>query len=160
MLFSELTQLEPTLAEYFDETALCLPTYLLRRHNISGHRFYYEFMEGGVPVFYPSVTTLTRAAMGKSPEFVKWIASYPTYDMAMEYVKERADYGTFLHIEIARSFKEGWFDFGAHYPELDEDSELMEQVLSLCQVSKAETQTLLPSTTENSKKTYWHFHSL
>lgn len=90
--------LEEMQALYYDADALRVQPRTVYRVGGTSKRVYYTLNEGE-PFFYSSVTTAIARNIPTSPHLIKWIA-----DMGIEeaenYKEERADYGTFLHIEI------------------------------------------------------------
>lgn len=91
---------EEMMAIFFDEDALLEAPQQVYRLNGSKDRYYYTLDEKGDPTFYTSVTTMIKFSMPTSPHLIKWIAE-KGYDEAKIYAEERADYGTFMHKEIA-----------------------------------------------------------
>lgn len=73
------------------------------------YRYYYKFDEKGIPHFLVSATTAIKRTLPTPPYLIKWIAEMG-YDRAMNYVKERAHYGTFLHQEVASYLINGVYD--------------------------------------------------
>lgn len=90
---------EEVCAAYFDADALQEQPEPVYRLDSSGHRYYYTFGEDGEPSFYVSVTTLIRQTMPTSPQLVKWVADMG-YDESLQFMEERAAYGTFMHMQI------------------------------------------------------------
>lgn len=91
---------EKMVATYFDKDALLLqPQTVYRLNGSSGGRYYYIFDEAGEPVFFSSMTTMIKNTLPTSEELIKWIAENG-YEKAGNIRDERADYGTFLHIEL------------------------------------------------------------
>lgn len=87
-------------AMFFDSDAIVETPERIYRLDSSGHRYYYKFDEHGNPEFFVSVTTLIKQTTPTSPHLIKWIADMG-YDESRAYAQERADYGTFMHKEIA-----------------------------------------------------------
>lgn len=89
---------EEMTAIYFNLDALREAPRLVYRLGGTNQRVYYTFDESGEPSFYSSVTDFIKKSMPTSPYLIKWIA-----DMGIEeskaYAQDRADYGTFMHIE-------------------------------------------------------------
>lgn len=85
---------------FFDETALAESPIKVYRLQGTKQRLYYTFENPDEPTFYTSVTTLIKWTMPTSPFLIKWIADMG-YDESKVYAQERADYGTFMHKEIA-----------------------------------------------------------
>lgn len=85
---------------FFDENALVEQPEPIYRINGKGNRYYYKFDAEQNPEFFVSVTTLIKQTMPTSPHLVKWIAEMGL-DESSNYTQERADYGTFMHMEIA-----------------------------------------------------------
>lgn len=91
---------EEMFAIFFDADALVEAPEKIYRLQGSSHRYYYKFDENGVPDFFTSVTTMIKQTMPTSPHLIKWIADMG-YDESKAFAAERADYGTFMHTEIA-----------------------------------------------------------
>lgn len=91
---------EEMLAVFFNDKALVEAPETIYRLQGSSHRYYYTFDEQGQPNFFTSVTTMIKQTMPTSPHLIKWIADMG-YDESRVYAQERADYGTFMHTEIA-----------------------------------------------------------
>lgn len=87
-------------AIFFNEDALLESPEKVYRLVGSKDRYYYTFDEKGDPTFYTSVTTMIKFSMPTSPHLIKWIADMG-HEEAKIYAEERADYGTFMHKEIA-----------------------------------------------------------
>lgn len=91
---------EEMLSIFFNKDALVEAfekVYCLQGTN---HRYYYTFDQNFEPTFFTSVTTMIKATMPTSPYLIKWIADMG-YDESKNFAAERADYGTFMHKEIA-----------------------------------------------------------
>lgn len=73
------------------------PTYQLRRLDKDGKRRYYRF-DKGEPIFYFSVTTFLHSVLPTGDALKKHIGDLG-YEEAKEDMEEKADYGTFMHIE-------------------------------------------------------------
>lgn len=92
--------IEECKALFFDETALLEPSRkLFRLNGYSAGRYYYSFNEGNEVEFFISVTNLIKQTMPTPDPLLKWIASMG-YDESQAYAQERADYGTFMHIQF------------------------------------------------------------
>jgi hypothetical protein len=91
--------LEEMKALYFDEDALRIAPRTVYRVGGTSKRIYYTLDQNGDPFFYSSVTGAISRNMPTSQHLIKWIAD-TGYEEAEAYKEERADYGTFLHIEI------------------------------------------------------------
>lgn len=87
-------------ALYFNEDALKIQPRTVYRVGGTAERIYYTFDKTGDPFFYESVTTGLGKVMPMSPYLVKWIAETGLEDAEL-FKNERADYGTFLHIECS-----------------------------------------------------------
>lgn len=85
-------EIEPTQPFY---TTLTQPKTVYRLNTPNG-RLYYTLTDGK-PVFYISVTTFIKRSLPTSPHLIKWIAE-KGYDESQDYMNERANYGTFMHI--------------------------------------------------------------
>ena len=94
------TTTEQMKALYFASTQLHEPNYRLWQLNARGERFYYTFDEEGNPVFFPSVTTILHAVMPENKFLTEWKLSMGKEE-ALAYTMERANYGTFVHGQLA-----------------------------------------------------------
>ena len=84
---------------YFDNNKLLYPSRkLYRMHGYSAGRYYYE-VNGGAITFFISLTNLIGATMPTPEPLKKWIADMG-YEESREYAQERADYGTFMHMNF------------------------------------------------------------
>lgn len=91
---------EECKALFFDETALLEPSRkLFRLNGYSAGRYYYSFNEAHEVEFYISVTNLIKQTMPTPDPLLKWIAGMG-YDESQQYAQERADYGTFMHMQF------------------------------------------------------------
>jgi hypothetical protein len=88
---------------YRHESIVERPT--IYRVNTGAGRLYYKF-ESGVPVFYLSLTTLIKAVLPTEEHLIKWIADMG-FEESKQYAKERADYGTAMHILCAELLRNG-----------------------------------------------------
>lgn len=91
---------EQIQAEFFNEDALQEQPEPVYRLDSSGHRYYYTFDENGEPRFFVSVTTLIKQTLPTAPSLIKWMADMG-YEESQRYAAERANYGTFMHSQIA-----------------------------------------------------------
>lgn len=92
---------EKMVATYFDSGALLIqPEPIYRLNGYQGDRYYYTFDQAGEVVFYTSVTTLIKQTMPTPYSLIKWIADKGLQE-SEAFRDERADYGTFMHIEIS-----------------------------------------------------------
>ena len=103
---------------FFDATKLKAQPDPLYRLDSSGHRYYYKFDKDGEPEFFTSVTTLIRNTLPTSPFLIKWMADMGAEE-SKEYAQERADYGTFLHIQCAELLINGTYDLDSLPKKLD-----------------------------------------
>lgn len=92
---------EEMIALYFDQDALIEQPDKVYRLDAKGKRYYYTFDENDKPVFYLSTTSFIHASLPTSPQLIEWIAN-KGYEESQKYMNERADYGTFLHIELSK----------------------------------------------------------
>ena len=100
---------EQLSAIFFDVTTLKYQPEPLYRLDSSGHRYYYRYGEDGNPLFYTSVTTLIKATLPTSPFLIKWLIDKGG-DAGKDEAKERASYGTFLHVQCAEILMTGKYD--------------------------------------------------
>lgn len=91
---------ELMIPEFIDVNWLKEQPQVVYRLDRSGHRYYYTMAESGTPVFYVSVTTFIKQTLPTSPFLIDWIVGMGK-DAAKEYAEDRADYGTFLHMQCA-----------------------------------------------------------
>lgn len=92
---------EKMISTYFDSGALMVqPETVYRLNGYKGDRYYYTFEPDGEVIFYTSVTTLIKQTMPTPYSLIKWIAE-KGLEEAEAFKEERADYGTFMHIEIS-----------------------------------------------------------
>lgn len=92
--------IEEVRAMFFDDKALRLPPITLYRLDNRGRRYYYNVLPDGQPIFFQSVTTMIRNSLPTPPQLTQWVAQLGIEE-SKRYAKERADYGTFLHIQAA-----------------------------------------------------------
>ena len=92
--------IEEMKALYFDHHALHEPKYRLWQFNSAGRRYYYTFGKGGEAIFFPSVTTILRNVMPENRFLTEWKVSLGK-EAAEAYTQERADYGSFIHGQLA-----------------------------------------------------------
>lgn len=92
--------IEEMKALYFDHHALHEPRYRLWQFNSAGRRYYYTFGKGGEAIFFPSVTTILRNVMPENRFLTEWKVSLGK-EAAEAYTQERADYGSFIHGQLA-----------------------------------------------------------
>lgn len=96
-------QLELLLPDFIDEAAIAPPPYHIRRVNTPSGRHYLlrdkELTEESVDVILPSITTLIRNTSPVSPFIIDKMIQMgkSAWD---EYLEERSEYGTTLHIII------------------------------------------------------------
>ena len=101
---------EQITALFFDADALREPSYKVYQLNTEGHRYYYRFDEKGMPVFYPSVTTLLKQVMPTPPALIDWMIANGK-DGSTEKRDLAASYGTFMHIQFERLLISRKYDF-------------------------------------------------
>ena len=95
-------------AMFFNNVELREPNYRLYQLNSRGKRYYYTF-EGDEPVFYPSVTTMLSAVMPENKILTEWKLSLGK-EKAEAYTMERANYGSFVHGQLARMMIAGKYN--------------------------------------------------
>ena len=98
-------------ALFFNHDALREPAYKIYQLNSDGYRYYYRF-ENGMPVFYPSVTTLLKRVMPTPPALLDWIAANGK-DGSAEKRDLAAAYGTFMHMQFEDLIINRQYDFDA-----------------------------------------------
>lgn len=85
-----------------DYTTVRQPEVIFRMDN-NGRRYYYKFDENQEPIFLTSMTALIKNTLPMSEEIFKWaVNNFKTYNEYIEYVRDRAFYGTFLHLQCAK----------------------------------------------------------
>lgn len=92
--------LEEMESIYFDVNALRAAPRTVYRVGGTRQRVYYTLDKHNEPTFYSSVTSAISRNTPTSPFLIKWIAD-KGHEEAENYKEERADYGTFLHIELS-----------------------------------------------------------
>jgi hypothetical protein len=103
---------------FFDATKLKYQPEPLYRLDSNNHRYYYRFDENGEPRFFTSVTTMIKNTLPTSPQLIQWIASMGAEE-SKEFTQERADYGTFLHIQCSELLINGTYDLDTLSQKLD-----------------------------------------
>lgn len=89
-------------ALFFNKEALREPKYRLWQLNSRGGRYYYTFNQAtGEAIFFPSVTTILRKVMPENRFLTEWKLSKGK-EAAEEYTAERANYGSFIHGQLAQ----------------------------------------------------------
>ena len=101
---------EEIRAIFFNTDALREPPYRVFQLNSDGHRYYYRFDESGMPVFYPSVTTLLEQVMPTPPALLDWMIANGK-DGSVEKRDLAAAYGTFMHIQFETLIINRRYDF-------------------------------------------------
>lgn len=104
MSFNELT-IEDVVALYFDDSALREPPYTLYRATGGDARWYYR---ADVDKYYPSVTTVIHATTPTPYGVIEFFKNHPDPD---GYRDERAAYGTWMHMQLAKLLIDGVYDF-------------------------------------------------
>ena len=92
---------EEMISLFFNSDALVEQPERVYRLQSGSDRLYYTYDEKGEPDFYISVTSMIQKTTPTSPHLIKWMADMG-YEESKEYANERANYGTFMHSEIAR----------------------------------------------------------
>ena len=92
---------EEMKALYFNATQLRESNYYLWQLNVRGERYYCVENEPGKTLFFPSVTTILRKVMPENKFLTEWKLSLGKEESAA-YTMERANYGTFIHGQLAR----------------------------------------------------------
>lgn len=94
------TTTEEIRALYFNASQLREPSYRLWQLNSRGKRYYYTFGEDNEPIFFPSVTTILHNVMPENKFLTEWKLSLGK-EAAEAYTMERANYGSFIHGQLA-----------------------------------------------------------
>lgn len=103
------TDAEAVKALYFDADALTAPPYKVYRYDHFTGRFYYALTQEGEIMLAPSVTTIIRDTVPQAETLVKWIAENG-YAESQRLKSVAANYGTLLHVAIAKLLVDGTFD--------------------------------------------------
>lgn len=101
-------KLEEVSPLFMDESLLTNPVTIYRL-NKSGDRYYYDFDQNGEPRFYISVTTMIQNTLPTSPFLIDWKANLGKEE-AERVLRERAAYGTFMHIQFAELLQKREYD--------------------------------------------------
>jgi len=110
---------EKLSAMFFDATKLKTQPEPIYRLDSANHRYYYKFDKDGEPQFFTSVTTMIKNTLPTSPHLIKWIADKGADEGAAE-AQERANYGTFLHMQCGELLISGKYDLDTLSKKLDE----------------------------------------
>jgi hypothetical protein len=85
-----------------DFTTVRQPEKIFRMDN-QGRRYYYKFDDEQKPIFLTSMTTLIQNTLPTPPQIFEWaINSFKDYKEYKAYMKDKAFYGTFLHLECSK----------------------------------------------------------
>lgn len=103
----------------FLHDSLQRPEYRLQRIDSKGYRYYAIPQDDDNYRFFISVTSLIQATTPTSPYLIKWMAETPNHK---EYAKERADYGTLMHILFKWFMMEGAIDLDSIDQRLNEEA--------------------------------------
>lgn len=88
-------------ALFFNADALREPRYKLWQLNSRGGRYYYTFNPNtDEAIFFPSVTTILRKVMPENKFLTEWKLSLGK-EASEAFTMERANYGTFIHGQLA-----------------------------------------------------------
>lgn len=124
------------------------PRFQIYRLDKNGKRLYYRFNQNNTPVFYFSVTSFIKSTLPTSTHLIKWIAKNG-YEESQEIMEEKADYGTFLHIQCQNILITGKYNFDETIKELKQyakenlilesialswHDEIQKDILSFCQL--------------------------
>lgn len=98
---------------YFKDDKLVLRPYTVWRYTQGDGRIYYSFdfapQEDGTPVFFISLTTLTKETLPTPMSLQKWRCDLG-WEKSKIYAKERADYGTMMHTLLGMLMKNNTLD--------------------------------------------------
>lgn len=84
--------------DFFDADALKTPSHITYRIDNQGERLYARRKDDGEIKVVPSVSTVLRM-MPTEPHLIKWYCDeFNSYDEAKQFVAQKAEYGTFMHI--------------------------------------------------------------
>lgn len=94
--------------EYRDAGSVKLPT--VYRHSGYGERYYFQHIGDDV-VFLPSCTTIIKKTLPTSPGILK--KHQELGDRYYDWLMQKADYGTFLHLQFAEYLRNMEYNFDA-----------------------------------------------
>lgn len=100
---TELTaglSVQEVMSLYFDKDAIVEQPQTLYRLDHKGYRNYYSVSPEGEVKVYTSVTTLIHSTMPTSPFLIDWWIENGK-DGSKQITQEKANYGTFMHIQCA-----------------------------------------------------------
>lgn len=116
----ELTTTE-VIAEYISESAMIAQPERVFRLQKGNHRYYYTFNEEGEPIFYTSVTKMITKTLPKNEALTTWmVQNFDTMEDYYLFLEDKADYGTFMHIEISKLLIERTIDLDSLEIRLEE----------------------------------------
>jgi len=93
--------------DYIDNNALKLPDINIKRIDSSGYRYYAVEQPDGNYQFYISNTSLIAATTPTPQSLIDWMVTTPNYK---DYAKERAEYGTIMHLTFGHFMIHGNID--------------------------------------------------
>lgn len=104
--------IEQIKAEYLSPQILKLGlTSRLERVHINGVRYYFVIDKNQIPVFFKGTTqvvSLTMPAKSKKDHLLEWYVNhFESMKLAREYVRTKAQYGTFMHSIFAIYYRDG-----------------------------------------------------
>lgn len=106
-----MNSIEVIKPDFWDDTAEIPQPYKIFRFNSSGSRYYFTWEDKNFdPKIYQSVTSVIKHYVGSDKKHLyKWYGQ-KGYSFCIRYLSDAALYGTFMHIQINRYFKEKKFD--------------------------------------------------
>lgn len=110
--FLQITEVKP---DYLNSDILMMPDYRLKRIDSKGYRYYAVEQPDGEYRFFISNTSLIEATTPTPQSLIDWMLNTPNHK---EYARERADYGTIMHIMF------GWFMIERSVSLIDLDTRL------------------------------------
>lgn len=108
---------EEMKALFFNATALKEANYRLYQLNSRGKRYYYSLDSEGKVTMYPSVTTILHDIMPENKILTNWKVSMGK-EASEAYTMERANYGTFIHGQLASLMMTRSYDLDGMYEAL------------------------------------------
>lgn len=100
-------EITPMQYDFLEESWLKEQPREMYRLDRSGHRYYYTYKDGK-PVFFVSVTTFIKQSLPTSPHLIKWLVDQQ--GKGEDVAKDRAEFGTFLHIQCGELMTNAKYD--------------------------------------------------
>lgn len=113
---------EEMKALYFNATALKEAPYKLYQLNSRGKRYYYSLDGEGKVTMYPSVTTILHDIMPENKILTSWKVGMGK-EASEAYTMDRANYGTFIHGQLAGLMLNRTYNLDNVYEEISKYAE-------------------------------------